>query len=160
MDGAADLPGLGGSIAVSLVSLAVVCLFAYVSLRFLARRGVGRATGAIRVLARCPLEPRRSLYIVESAGRCFLVGVGDGPMTVLAELDRSAALTADGTAERTAIREAGASPLGFANVLARVLGRGRAPAANAAASVTSAPGLPGRVSPPPAAADDARREGP
>jgi flagellar biogenesis protein FliO len=38
------------------------------------------------VLARCPLEPRRSIYLVETAGRCFLVGAGEGPMTMLAEV--------------------------------------------------------------------------
>ncbi|MES1206093.1 MAG: flagellar biosynthetic protein FliO [Pseudomonadota bacterium] len=100
----------------SLVSLGVVCLIAYVSLRLLARRGVGRAAGPIRVLARCPLEPRRSLYLVEAAGRCFLVGVGDGPMTMLAEV---------GAADMAA----GAAPVAletggrFVDVLARVRGR-------------------------------------
>lgn len=157
MDGAADLPGLGGSIAVSLVSLAVVCLFAYVSLRFLARRGVGRATGAIRVLARCPLEPRRSLYVVESAGRCFLIGVGEGPMTMLAELDRSAALVAEGSTPPSAV---GASPVGFADVLARVLGRGRGSTIDANASVTPAKVAPGAVSASPLADDGARGEAP
>lgn len=99
----------------SLVSLGVVCLVAYVSLRFLGRRGLGRASGPIKVLARCPLEPRRALYLVETAGRCFLVGVGDGPMTMLAEV---------GAAEVNAALpkpiEAGGR---FAEVLGRVLGR-------------------------------------
>jgi hypothetical protein len=27
------------------------------------------------------------VYVVEAAGRCFLIGVGDGPMAVLAELE-------------------------------------------------------------------------
>jgi flagellar biosynthetic protein FliO len=122
MEGA-ELPGLGGSLAVSLVSLGIVCLLAYVSLRFLARRGVGvgfggRGGGPIKVLARCSLEPRRGVYLIEAAGRFFLVGVGDGPMTVLAELDAAevaAALPAPGSPGRS-----------FGDVLARVLGRGRA----------------------------------
>ena len=42
------------------------------------------------MIARCPLEPRRSVYLVQAAGRCFLVGVGDGPMSLLAELDPAA----------------------------------------------------------------------
>ena len=135
MDGAADLPSLGGSLAVSLVSLAVVCLIAYVSLKFMARRGVGRASGAIRVLARCPLEPRRSVYVIESAGRCFLIGVGDGPMTVLAEIDRAAAL-----AEETSSSPVSFGPR-FSEVLARVVGR-RATKATAVASANddAAPG--------------------
>ena len=73
---------------------------------------MGKASGAIRVVARCPLEPRRSVYVIEAAGRCFLVGVGDGPMAVLAELDASAL-----PKER-----APATPK-FADVLAKVLGR-------------------------------------
>jgi flagellar biosynthetic protein FliO len=117
MEGA-ELPGLGGSLAVSLVSLGIVCLVAYVSLRLLARRGVGRGSGPIKVLARCPLEPRRAVYLIEAAGRFFLVGVGDGPMTVLAEL---------GAAEVTAALPAGGEPgRSFGDVLSRVLGRGRA----------------------------------
>jgi flagellar biosynthetic protein FliO len=84
---AGDLPGLGGSLALSLLSLAMVCLSAYVVLRWLSRRGVGRSDGPVRVLARCPLEPKRAVYLVQAGGRCFLVGVGDGPMAMLAELD-------------------------------------------------------------------------
>jgi flagellar biosynthetic protein FliO len=114
VEGAESLPGLGGSLAVSLVSLGVVCLIAYLSLRLLSQRGVGRGSGPVRVLARCPLEPRRSVYLIEAAGRCFLVGVGDGPMTVLAELNASEMAKVEATTE-PGIR--------FADVLARVLGR-------------------------------------
>lgn len=111
-DSAAQLPGIGWqSLALSFASLGVVCLIAWGALRLLAGRGVGRATGAIRVLARCPLEPRRSVYVVEVAGRCFLLGVGDGPMALLAELD----------GEKVP-RPAETRPP-FADVLARVLGR-------------------------------------
>src|SRR5207248_162334 len=86
----AELPSLGGSLALSFVSLGLVCLLAYLALKWLARRGVGRSAGPLRVLARCPLEPRRSVYLIETAGRCFLVGVGEGPMALLAEVDRAA----------------------------------------------------------------------
>lgn len=118
METAGQLPGLGGSLAVSLVSLGVVCLIAYVTLRFLSRRGVGRANGPIKVLARCPLEPRRSLYLIETAGRCFLVGVGDGPMTMLAEVPVAEVALAH--------TPSGGPPSGarFSAVLGRVLGRG------------------------------------
>src|SRR4029078_577971 len=71
----------------SFASLGLVCLVAWGTLRLLAGRGVGRASGAVRVVARCRLEPRRSVFVIETAGRCFLVGVGDGPMALLAELD-------------------------------------------------------------------------
>jgi flagellar biogenesis protein FliO len=116
MDSSGSLPGVGGSLAVSLVSLGIVCLIAYLALRFLGRRGVGRPNGPIRIRARCPLEPRRCLYVVETAGRCFLIGVGDGPMTMLAELG-----PAEVQASLAAPLEQGAK---FSEVLSRVLGRG------------------------------------
>ena len=119
MESAGQLPGLGGSLAISLVSLGIVCVLAYVSLRFLGKRGIGRASGPIRVLGRCPLEPRRALYLVETAGRCFLVGVGDGPMTMLAEVG-----AAEVKAQLPEPTEAGKR---FADVLGRVLGRGAGP---------------------------------
>jgi flagellar biosynthetic protein FliO len=113
MGEAGQLPGVGWeSFALSFASLGVVCLVAYFALKLLAGKGIGRAGGAIRVVARCPLEPRRSVYVIEAAGRCFLVGVGDGPMAVLAELDK-AALPKDAPS---------ATPR-FADVLARVLKR-------------------------------------
>src|SRR5450432_2697579 len=120
MSDGGQIPGVGWqSLALSFVSLGAVCVIAWIALKLLAGRGVGKASGAIRVVARCPLEPRRSLYVVEAAGRCFLVGVGDGPMAMLAELD-AGALPRD---------VAPATPR-FAEVLARVLGR---PPARAAA---------------------------
>lgn len=128
MESAGELPGLGGSLAVSLVSLGVVCLIAYLCLRFLSRRGVGRASGPIKVLARCPLEPRRSLYLVETAGRCFLVGVGDGPMTMLAEVPAQEIAVGDAATGKTPAGDLGvAAGTRFADVLGRVLGRGGGP---------------------------------
>jgi flagellar biogenesis protein FliO len=114
---AADLPGLGSSFALSLVSLAVVCLAAYGALRWFSRRGVGRSEGPVRVLSRCSLEPRRAVYLLQVAGRCFLVGVGDGPMSLLAEIDPSTVSSETG---------AGAPVQGglrFAEVLSRLRGR-------------------------------------
>ena len=94
-------------------------MIAYGALKFLSRRGLGRPSGPITVVARCPLEPRRALYVVETAGRCFLIGVGDGPMTMLAELG-----AADVKATLPVAEPPGAK---FGEVLARVLGRGAGP---------------------------------
>jgi flagellar biosynthetic protein FliO len=85
-----ELPSFAGSLALSFVSLGVVCLLAYVGLRWLSRRGVGGSGGAIRVVARCSIEPRRTVVVVRVAERCFLLGIGEGPMALLAELDASA----------------------------------------------------------------------
>jgi flagellar biogenesis protein FliO len=70
-----------------------VCLLAFVVLRFLGRRGFGGATanGLIRLVARLHLEPRRAVYVVEAAGRYFLIGTGEsGAPATLAELDADA----------------------------------------------------------------------
>ena len=115
MGEAGQVPGVGWqSLALSFVSLGAVCVVAWAALKLLAGRGVGKATGAVRVVARCPLEPRRSVYVIEAAGRCFLVGVGEGPMSMLAELDAGALPRSTPTA----------SPR-FADVLAKVMGRPR-----------------------------------
>src|SRR4029079_4982396 len=71
-DTAAALPTLGwGSLAMSFASLGLVCVLAYVALKWLAGRGVGRALGAVKVLARCPLEPRPWGYLLELSGARF-----------------------------------------------------------------------------------------
>ena len=117
MSDGGQIPGVGWqSLALSFVSLGAVCVIAWIALKLLAGRGVGKASGAIRVVARCPLEPRRSVYVIEAAGRCFLVGVGEGPMAMLAELDAAAMP-----------REAMTAAPRFADVLAKVLGRPRVP---------------------------------
>jgi flagellar biosynthetic protein FliO len=123
--GDAGVPGIGWeSIGLSFASLGVVCLIAWGALRLMAGRGVGKASGAIKVVARCPLEPRRSVYVVEAAGRSFLIGVGDGPMAVLAELDGD-----------KLPKPAPTTPVRFADVLAKVLRRER-PTVAPAADVT------------------------
>src|SRR5262245_45150916 len=130
-DAAAQVPGIGWeSLMLSFASLGVVCLVAWGTLRLLAGRGVGRASGAVRVLARCPLEPRRSVYVIEIAGRCFLVGVGDGPMALLAELD----------ADKVKMLVGSNTPLRFGDVLARALGRRKPPLEPAATPSVDAAG--------------------
>jgi flagellar biosynthetic protein FliO len=81
----------------TLLALAAVCALALVVLRGLSRRGVGQGTRTLRVIERLALEPRRSIYLVEAGGRHLLVGVGEGAMSVLAELDPATAAAA-GTA--------------------------------------------------------------
>ena len=110
-----ELPVYGSSLAVSFVSLGLVCVVAYLVLRWLARKGVGRSSGVIRVLGSCCLEPRRSVYLIETAGRCFLLGVGDGPVSLIAEVDRGLIVEASPRAEGTG----GA----FADALSKILRR-------------------------------------
>jgi flagellar biogenesis protein FliO len=112
-----ELPGLGSSIALSFVSLALVCFVAYFVLRWLGRRGVGHSDDCVLVRGRCFLEPRRCVYLIETGGRCFLVGVGDGPMSLLAEIDKAAIPAPAAVGDKQASS--------FAEVLSRVLRRRR-----------------------------------
>ena len=84
-------PILGAALAQTLLALGAVCALAWWTLRWAARRGVGRGpAGVIDVVDRVALDPRRSLVVVRVAGRALLLGAGDGPLTLLAELDPAA----------------------------------------------------------------------
>jgi flagellar biosynthetic protein FliO len=75
-----------GSIAVAWIVLAALLLAAALWLR----RG-GASQRGLRVLARLPLEPRRSLLVVEIAGRTLLLASSESGISMLVELDAAAA---------------------------------------------------------------------
>jgi flagellar protein FliO/FliZ len=80
----------GDLLITSLVVLGVVCVAAFVAVRVFGRLlASGRTRGAhlMDVVARVPLEPRRSLYVVEVAGKTLLVGTSEMGLSVLSELD-------------------------------------------------------------------------
>jgi len=80
----------GDLLVTSLVVLGGVCIAAFVIVRVLGRfLATGRVRGAhlLDVVARIPLEPRRSLYVVEVAGKTLLVGTSEMGLSVLSELD-------------------------------------------------------------------------
>ena len=80
--------GYGEMLVGSLLVLALVCVAAWVIVRFGVRRLWGpRGGGVLDVVARVPLEPRRSLYVVEVAGKTLLVGTSEMGLSVLSELD-------------------------------------------------------------------------
>jgi flagellar biogenesis protein FliO len=54
------------------------------------------------------------VYLLQVGGRCFLVGVGDGPMSMLAEIDPNSVKSEVGE------REAVSAGSRFAEVLARI----------------------------------------
>ena len=66
------------------LALGALCLAALIALKLLQPRA--RARG-LRVLASLPLDGRRGLYVVEVAGRCLLLGTGEGAPSLVAELD-------------------------------------------------------------------------
>ncbi|HEY3803651.1 MAG TPA: flagellar biosynthetic protein FliO [Kofleriaceae bacterium] len=86
----ASAAGYGDLLVTSLLVLAAVCVAAFVAVRVLGRwLSTGRARGAhlLDVIARVPLEPRRSLYVVDVAGKTLLVGTSEMGLSVLSELD-------------------------------------------------------------------------
>jgi flagellar protein FliO/FliZ len=80
------------------VVLVAICILLWVVVRWILPR-MARAAGArgirlgggklIRVVDRCPLEPKRTLFLVEVAGRFVLLGSSEGSITRLGgeELD-------------------------------------------------------------------------
>jgi flagellar protein FliO/FliZ len=87
----ADTGGSYGDLLItSLLVLGAVCIAAFVAVRLFGRvlaAGRTRGTGLMDVIARVPLEPRRSLYVVEVAGKALLVGTSEMGLSVLSELD-------------------------------------------------------------------------
>src|SRR5580765_6674342 len=91
MNGAGAGASYGDLLVTSLLVLGAVCIAAFVAVRLLGRvLATGRARGAhlLDVVARVPLEPRRSLYVVEVAGKTLLIGTSEMGLSVLSELDR------------------------------------------------------------------------
>jgi flagellar protein FliO/FliZ len=91
MSGAGAEPGGYGDLLVTaLVVLVAACVAMLVIVRVAGRWSSGRSArpGLLDVVARVPLEARRSLYIVDVAGKALLVGTSELGLTVLSELDR------------------------------------------------------------------------
>ena len=93
MPGSGEAASYGDLLTTSLLVLGGVCVAAFVAVRFLGRflaTGSRRGAHLLDVIARVPLEPRRSLYVVEVAGKTLLVGTSEMGLSVLSELDRDA----------------------------------------------------------------------
>jgi flagellar protein FliO/FliZ len=76
---------------VTLLAFLVIVLGAWLAARWLMRRMYGpgaTAGGRIRIVERVPLEPRRTLYLLEAGEKLLLVGVTDHDIRVLAEFSR------------------------------------------------------------------------
>jgi flagellar protein FliO/FliZ len=78
---------LGLLVVETVAILALIAAAAWLFVRFVAPRLRGiKGESRMRVLERLPLEPRRSLYIVEVDGAPHLIGVADGSIRLLKEL--------------------------------------------------------------------------
>lgn len=83
----------GELLTTSLIVLVGVCVVGFVIVRVAARvmlAGRSRGGELLGVVARLALEPRRSLYVVEVAGKTLLVGTSEMGLSVLSELDGAA----------------------------------------------------------------------
>lgn len=113
---------LGGLLVTTVVLLVVVSVVAYVVVRLLRRGLEGRAVGekVVTVVARVPLEPRRSLYVVRVGGRTLLLGASEMGLGLVTELDGDA------------VPEARETPVGrrFADLVAAAWSRRRPPPAS------------------------------
>jgi flagellar biogenesis protein FliO len=90
MSGNGAAASYGDLLVTSLLVLGAVCIVAFVAIRVFGRllaTGRARGTHLMDVVARVPLEPRRSLYVVEVAGKTLLVGTSEMGLSVLSELD-------------------------------------------------------------------------
>ena len=86
----------------TMLALGFVCGLAYVIFRWLLPRlQVGRSAGRmVRVVDRASLDVRRSLYVVEVAGRWLLVASSEAGLQLLSELDAATAAEAEEEAAR------------------------------------------------------------
>ena len=94
--------GYGWALIQMVGALVVVCLLAYLILRLVTRvldRGLGQRYAparTIKVLERCALAPGKTLWLVEAAGRVFLLGAAEGGIRLLSEVDTSASALESG----------------------------------------------------------------
>jgi flagellar biogenesis protein FliO len=92
MNGSGAAASYGDLLITSIVVLAIVCIVAFATVKLVGRflatgRARGRGAHLLDVIARVPLEPRRSLYVVDVAGKTLLVGTSELGLSVLTELD-------------------------------------------------------------------------
>jgi flagellar biogenesis protein FliO len=104
-------PSPAGYLIESGLVLVVIVAFAAVVVYAARRAGLTRAVGSMELLARLPLEARRSVYVVRVLDCVLIIGCSEAGLTKLGELPRDAA-----EALRVVPRNDG-----FATVLARML---------------------------------------
>ena len=115
----------------TLLALGLVCGLAYVIFRWvLPRLSVSRASGSmVRVVDRVGLDARKSLYVVEVAGRWLLVGASESGVSLVSELDAESAAEAADEIERARpnYKSVGGAAGGgnFADRLAQLLNKKR-----------------------------------
>ena len=77
----------------TMLALGLVCGLAYLVFRIALPRlnAVRSANSMVRVVDRVGLDPRKSLYVVEVAGRWLLIGASEAGVHLVSELDAKTA---------------------------------------------------------------------
>lgn len=100
--------GYGMLLLQTLLALGAVCLLAYVVLRYGVKRlyGLGKPGQLLNIVERLPLDPQRSLFLVEVAGRYVLLGTSESGVRFLTDVDgeRVAEVLASAEEEATSSR--------------------------------------------------------
>jgi flagellar protein FliO/FliZ len=102
----------GSYLLQTFVTLVAVCALAFVVLWGARRLGIGRPSGAVKLVGHLPLDARRAIYLIKVGRQVFVVGVAEGGMTKIGEL-RDEELPEEDATDK-------AAP--FADVFAKVLG--------------------------------------
>ena len=63
-----------------------ICFTAYVGLKYLSKVNIG-SKGPMKILGRLPIEGRRSVVVIDVAGKTLIVGSSEAGMHTLGELD-------------------------------------------------------------------------
>ena len=89
MNDVSDLPsGYGIFLLQTLFALGVVCLLAFILLRFGMKKLYGLRKGKLlHVTEHLPLDPKRSLYVINVAGKHILLGSGEQGIRLIKEFD-------------------------------------------------------------------------
>lgn len=111
----------------TIFALLLVCGLAYLIFRVLLPRltiGYG-ANNMVRVVDRIGLEARKSLYVIEIAGRWLLVAVSESGVQLISELDAEEARAAEQEISKNRQLPQGANVLGksFADKFNEVINR-------------------------------------
>jgi flagellar biogenesis protein FliO len=108
----------GAYLLETLLTLALVCAVAFAVLYGARRLGVGRPSGAVRLVGQLPLDGRRVIYLVQIGRRVLVVGASEAGFT------RLGTVPAADLADLPSATEVPA-PLGgsFAAALAKAIGK-------------------------------------
>ncbi len=79
----------GSYLLQTFITLIAVCGLAFAVLWGARRLGIGRPSGAVKLVGHLPLDARRAIYLVKVGTQVFVVGVSEGGMTKLGELPES-----------------------------------------------------------------------